>query len=342
MISSKAKLLILLREKQGEPVSGQLLAKKMAVSRVSVWKAVQSLLEAGYSIETNEKGYLLDPKNEKDFLYPWEFGERENLFFHYKNTPSTMDRAREIALSSTAFGSNTLHGSGGGFVFTAEKQSCGRGRNGRTWISKQGGLFFSILERPNLTIADYSLYSIIMQIAAAKAISAVCGKKSFVRWPNDIYINKKKIAGVTTEIAGEGDLITWLTGGIGVNINNPSPAPKAVSCHEITGKCISRKSVLEKILEEIEITKKKFASNAIYSQGNKLLCDEWNSLSDGIGAKTAVFKPEAKEDANGKTGKVLARGVFEGIDPKGRCILKTKDKKLYFNQGSVSLAFLNP
>jgi len=335
-MTSKAKLLYFLREKQGEPVSGQVLAKEMGVSRVAVWKAVQSLTEAGYAIETGEAGYHLDPRKEKDFLYPWEFGEKENLFNHYKNTPSTMDKARDAALGEADSGS----------VFTAEKQSSGRGRNGRTWVSRQGGLFFSCLERPNLTIADYSLSSLVTQIAVVRCVTSICGKKAYLRWPNDIYINKKKIAGVTTEIAGEGDLISWITTGIGVNVNNGSPVPKAISCAEITGHYLSRKEVLTKILAEIENVKKTFTSTAAYSQGNHSLAAEWNSLSDCVGAKAAVFVPvsavESNDEFSEKTGKVLSRGVFEGIDPKGRCILKTQDGTLYFNMGSVSLAFLNP
>jgi len=335
MLTSKAKVLISLREKQGMPVSGQVLAREMGVSRVAVWKTVQALLEAGYSIETSDSGYLLDPKKEKDFLYPWEFGEKEKMFFHYKNTGSTMDMAREHALK----------GSESGSVFTAEKQSAGRGRNTRTWVSRQGGLFFTILEKPRLSVADYSLLSLIAQIAIVRSISDICGKKAYLRWPNDIYIDKRKISGITTEIAGEGDLITWLTCGIGVNINNPPPSGKAVSCAEIKGRQISRRKVLIKILNEMEKVKKTFESSAAYSQGNRALASEWNSLADCVGAKAAVFEPVPsgeEEEAAKKPGKILARGVFQGIDPVGRCILKTTENTLYFNQGSVSLAFLNP
>ncbi|MDR0320019.1 MAG: biotin--[acetyl-CoA-carboxylase] ligase [Treponema sp.] len=331
-LSSKAHLLISLRKKQGKPASGSLLAKEIGITRVAVWKTVQSLVEAGYSIETTEKGYLIEPKNEKDFLYPWEFGENEKLFFHYKNTGSTMDKARELALRGVDSGS----------VITAEKQSAGRGRNGRTWVSRQGGLFFSILERPHLTIADYSLLSMVMQIAVTRSISSICGKKAYLRWPNDIYIDRRKVAGVTSEISGEGDFINWLTGGIGVNVNNTVPSGKAVSCSEILKQQISRKKILIKILKEIEVVKKTFSSTAVYSQGNRALASEWNSLADSIGAKTAVFEPENKDDNSiEKPGKILARGIFQGIDPVGRCILKTEKGTLYFNQGSVSLAFLN-
>jgi len=331
-MTSKAKLLILLREKKGVPVSGQLLAEEIGISRVAVWKTVQSLCEESYAIETTDSGYCLDPGKEKDFLYPWEFAEKENLFYHYKNTGSTMDRARELALRGIESA-----------VITAEKQSAGRGRNGRTWVSRQGGLFFSILEHPRFVIADYVLFSLLLQIAVVRSISSICNKQAFLRWPNDIYINKRKIAGITTEIAGEGDLISWITGGIGVNVNNASPFSKAVSCCEILGHHISRREVLLKILSEYEKARNSFSSEAVYSQGNTSLASEWNSLADCIGAKAGVFKPEKKDDNYlEKTGKILVRGIFKGIDPAGRCILKTDDKTFYFNQGSVSLAFLNP
>ena len=333
-LSSKARLLFHLREKKGEVISGSILAKNLQISRVAVWKTVQSLIESGYSIETKETGYLLDPEKEKDFLYPWEFAERESLFYHYNNTSSTMDRARDLA----------LRGAVGGTVITADKQSAGRGRNGRTWVSRQGGLYFTVLERPRLTIADYTQLSLVTQIAVTRCISFFCGKRAYLRWPNDIYIDRRKIAGVTTEIYGEGDLVKWISVGVGVNVNNTSPSGKAAACAEITGRQISRRDVLEKIIDEIENVKKTFISTAVYFQGSRALADEWNSMSDCIGAKVAVFEHENNDENYSveKPGRVFAKGTFAGIDPAGRCILKTEGTKgsLYFNQGSVSIAFL--
>jgi len=185
-----------------------------------------------------------------------------------------------------------------------------------------------------------------MQIAVVNTITSVCGKTAYLRWPNDIYINNKKIAGITTEISAEGDVISWLTGGIGVNVNNNAPSIRAVSCAEVTGRQVSRREILIKILDEIEKVKKTFMSTAFYSQGNRAIASEWNSLADCIGAKAAVFEAdkndENKLNKNNKPSKILARGIFEGIDPSGRCILKTNDDKhLFFNHGLVSLAFIN-
>ncbi|MDR2899910.1 MAG: biotin--[acetyl-CoA-carboxylase] ligase [Treponema sp.] len=337
--STKAHLLSLLREKQGEAASGNVLAKEIGVSRVAVWKTVQTLLDAGYAIQTGENGYLLNPEDEKDFLYPWEFGEKENLFFHYQDTSSTMDRAREMALRGTA----------GGSVFAAEKQSAGRGRIGRSWVSQAGGLFFSILERPSLTVADYTQLSMITQIAAVRVITKVCGKPAHLRWPNDVYIDNRKIAGISTEVLGEGDRISWLTLGIGVNVNNPAPSNKAASCAEILGHSVSRREVLNAILDEIQTVKKTFyqddkSSEKLCLHGNKPLAAEWNSYSDCIGAKTSVFEPEHKSVNHSidNQGRILVQGIFSGIDPTGKCMLKAEDqsnKMLLFNQGSVSLVF---
>jgi BirA family biotin operon repressor/biotin-[acetyl-CoA-carboxylase] ligase len=345
--SSKAHLLFLLREKQGIPVSGNVLAKEIGVSRVAVWKTVQALMEFGYSIQTIESGYFLNPKDEKDFLYPWEFGEKEKMFFHYQETGSTMDRAREMA----------LRGKAGGSVFTAEKQSAGRGRIGRTWVSHAGGLFFSMLERPCLTLSDYTQLSLVTQIASARVISKVCGKQAHLRWPNDVYIDNRKIAGISTEVLGEGDIISWLTLGIGINVNNPVPSENAASCAEIIGHTISRREVLNDILDEIEKVKKTFDTRNVSLQGvstpdvatsgNSALVAEWNSHSDKIGAKAVVFEPENKNSAYSidNPGQILAQGIFSGIDSSGKCILKIEDdseKMVHFNQGAVSLVFLNP
>jgi len=319
-VSTKAKVLMALREKAGKPASGGALAKDLGVSRVAVWKGIQALVEAGYPIETGMSGYALEPGKADDFLYPWEFGEQEPLFHFINSTGSTMDNARKLAAQGLAAG-----------IITAEKQSAGKGRNGNIWASRQGGLYCTILDRPGMSIADYSLPAMIFQIAVARVVGSLCGKRAQVRWPNDVYIDKRKIAGLITELEGEGDIISWLAIGIGINVNNAAPSGRAVSCAEILHTPVSRREVLLKILNEAQRLKKKAASGAAYSQGNRLLADEWNALADGIGAKVAVVDKE----------RTLARGIFAGVDPAGRCIIKAEGGKgaLYFNPGPVSVVF---
>ncbi|MDR1318967.1 MAG: biotin--[acetyl-CoA-carboxylase] ligase [Treponema sp.] len=332
--SVRALILGELRRREGSPVSGTFLANTIGVSRVAVWKNIQALTGAGYPVRTPEKGYALET-GENDFLYPWEFGGRENLFRYFSGTGSTMDRAREFA----------EQGLPGGTVVCAEKQSAGRGRNGRTWASRQGGLFFSLLERPNLALADYALPAMLLQIALAKALGRICGKKALLRWPNDVYIDQRKIAGVLTELAGEGDKITWLAGGAGVNVNNPVPSGRITSCAEILGRKVSRRETLTAILDELEDLKKEYAPAGAYE--NRGLAKEWNSLAEGLGGRVAVIDPRHEdyrftdEKPEGEE-RILARGTYAGTDGAGRCLVKTGTEKgtLPFSPGAASIIFL--
>jgi BirA family biotin operon repressor/biotin-[acetyl-CoA-carboxylase] ligase len=334
-LSTRARLLTALRERTGEPVSGSTLARDLGVSRVAVWKGIQGLTGAGYPIETRGSGYALALETTDDFLYPWEFGERESLFRYFPVTGSTMDRAREYA----------LQGLPAGTIITAGKQTAGKGRNGRSWDSAQGGLFCTVIDRPSIALGDYCLPVMAYQIAVARAVSSLCGKPARVRWPNDIYIDQRKIAGLITELEGQGDMVQWLAIGIGVNVNNavslaaPSskaaPSPMAIGCAEIAGHPVSLRAVLLKIIDEAEQIRNRTRIDTAYAQGNRMLAAEWNSLAAGMGAQAAVV------NADTRTGKerLLARGIFAGVDPAGRAIIKSANGKgsLYFNPGPVSI-----
>jgi BirA family biotin operon repressor/biotin-[acetyl-CoA-carboxylase] ligase len=309
-VSLKAFLVRKLRENPGVFFSGQALAAEPGVSRTAVWKAVRTLEAAGYPIEGNDKGYVWKA-GDGDFLYPWEFGKHEKLFHHWVSTDSTMNRAAELA----------VRGCPGGSVVSAEEQTAGRGRNGRKWNSEKGGLFFTLLERPPLTASEYYRIAMSAQIASAKALTRVCGKPCFLRWPNDVYGAGRKIAGILTEFRADGDRLKWMSIGIGININNKPGGGFAVSCAELSGRVLSRREVLLAVLEEWNRLKK-----AGYRDPEKC----WNAASDAIGRPAAV-----------KTGGGIspAKGVFLGADPLGRGMLKTDSGEiLKFWPGAVSLA----
>jgi len=328
-LSTKAKILMALRDQVGKPVSGGKLASDFGISRVGVWKGIQSLINAGYFIKTNDSGYFLDSAKTNDFLFPWEFGEKESMFRFFENTASTMDNARFFAGQGYAAGT----------VAVADTQSAGRGRNNRIWSSRHGGLYCSFLDRPAISLADYCMPAMLYHIAVAKAVSAVCGKQAKLRWPNDVYIDGLKIAGIITELEAKGDMISWIATGIGVNVNNQSPSARAVSCSEIVRHAVSRRTLLTAVVKEAERLKKSsgltMAMN--YAQGNRQLASEWNSMADGIGAKAAIVDSDTETK-----GRMLVRGWFKGIDPAGRCIIKPHngEANLYFNPGPVSLMFL--
>jgi BirA family biotin operon repressor/biotin-[acetyl-CoA-carboxylase] ligase len=204
-----------------------------------------------------------------DFLYPWEFGEKEPFFHHLASTDSTMNRAAELA----------ARGCPEGTVITAGEQTAGRGRNGHLWASKQGGLFFTLLERPSFSAADYFRISLAFQIAVARALTKICGKPVRLRWPNDLYAEGKKIAGLLTEFHAEGDRLSWISLGLGVNVNNAPHSDEAANCADLAGRPLSRQEVLLAILAEWESRKKETASPALHRAGELLKGKDLFSLT---------------------------------------------------------------
>jgi BirA family biotin operon repressor/biotin-[acetyl-CoA-carboxylase] ligase len=315
-VSTKAGILEKLREAPGNAVSGQTMGKALGVSRVAVWKAVRSLQGAGYPIRGEDDGYRFSGDGD-DFLYPWEFGERERSFHHWVSTDSTMNRARDMA----------NRGAPGGMVFTAETQSAGRGRNGKQWDSNRGGLFFTLLEKPGLGISEYTRLAIAAHIALGEAITEVCGKKAELRWPNDVWIGDYKIAGLLTELSGAGDRIEWMSIGMGININNPPPRRESINCLKLLGHPVSRKEMLLKVLRIWEGLK----GNAADLRELQI---RWNHAAKGIGRRVLLAEPN-------RPAKRMVRGtgIFMGIDLLGRGLVKTPSGLKKFRPGSVSLVF---
>ncbi|MDR2759702.1 MAG: biotin--[acetyl-CoA-carboxylase] ligase [Spirochaetaceae bacterium] len=323
-ISTKAYLLERLRANRNTLISGEVLAKELAVSRVAVWKAVQVLKKVGYSVAVEEGGYRL-AGNEEDFLYPWEFGDREKFFRYWVSTDSTMNRAKELAQKESPSGT----------VIAAETQTAGRGRNGRIWVSNPGGLFFTLLVRPGCTVREYFFYIMAVHIAVAGTISALCGKEARLRWPNDVYIGDKKIGGILSEFHGEGDCVTWLNLGVGVNINNRTLTPESVSCLDLLGHPLSRKAVLVQFLENLARIQK-----SAPTPGE--LTKEWNRNALGRGRQVLIIPGNHVRRGVSRTDPAPgeSRGRFWGIDPSGRGIIKTPAGIIRISPASASLYFV--
>ncbi|GAG46082.1 unnamed protein product, partial [marine sediment metagenome] len=128
----------------------------------------------------------------------------------YEKATSSNDLAWDLAVKDEPEG---------GVVF-AETQTKGRGRLGRSWFSpKQKGLWFSVILRPQLQPVYVPMITIVSSIAVAKAITKYTGVSVWIKWPNDIYVNGKKVGGILTEMNTELDRIRFVILGIGININ---------------------------------------------------------------------------------------------------------------------------
>ncbi len=195
---------------------------------------------------------------------------REILF--YPRIRSTNLQARE-------------HGEAGapeGTVVLADSQSGGRGRLGRAWESPAGvNLYFSVLLRPALPPAAAAQVPLLAGVAAARSISAAARLDARIKWPNDIFVNGKKAAGILAELEMTGKGIGFIVLGIGVNVNwrkedfPPALSGTATSLREETGRELVRSVVAGEIFEELEKEYAVFLREGFSSR----LRDAWNALS---------------------------------------------------------------
>jgi len=144
-----------------------------------------------------------------------------------------------------------------GTIFAAGSQEGGRGRLGRTWVSPAGGLWFTVALIPTRPIAELGGLSLMAGLTAVNVLSAfVPGCR--VKWPNDVYLGDKKIAGILLEMVRESDKISYVIAGIGVNVNNSAGslpegvAGKAISLRDCTGRLYSLNLILTRFLKQLE------------------------------------------------------------------------------------------
>jgi len=212
--ASEELVLAFLAEATDEYVSGEAISDKLGLSRAAVWKHVRALRSRGYRIEAApSRGYRLAEIPDrlgalevKPLLNTHDLGQvlhcREEL-------ESTSDLAKELAEQGAAHGE----------VVIAEKQTAGRGRRGRTWSSPAGkNLYLSAVLRPQLPPQRAAELTLVASLAVCDACRQA-GVDAGIKWPNDVLVGGRKVAGILTELAAEPDLVHWVVVGIGVNLN---------------------------------------------------------------------------------------------------------------------------
>ncbi len=195
-----------------QKLSGETIAKKLNISRVAVWKRIKRLIENGYKIEISKTGYRLLEKVDRIFFPELEkllktkyIGRKFIYFDEINSTNSYLKENKDLP---------------NGAVVVAERQTAGRGRKGRKWNSpKYKGLYFSILLKKDIEIKNLSIFSLLFPLAVKEAIQNRTSKKVYIKWPNDIYIENKKVSGILIETEIEGNSINNFIVGIGINVN---------------------------------------------------------------------------------------------------------------------------
>ena len=291
----KARILEKLRL-QNTIVSGEELSAALGISRVSVWKHIHKLQELGYDIISTPNGYQL--KSSPDVLFPWEFKGREGHILYFPEVTSTMDIARDLARKNCPDFT----------VVIAGRQTGGRGRLKRRWLSDDGGLYFTMVLRPPIPLQLSFRINFLASLTLAKVIREMLKIDAMVKWPNDILVNERKISGMLSELEAEADRVFFINIGMGINVNNdPSGVePEASSLSKIMGREISRKDLLVRFLEEFSSRMKKTDFDSVIS--------EWKKYTVTLGRYVRIV-----------TQREESEGLAVDVDENGSLVLELAD-----------------
>ncbi len=306
-----AQILSALRRAMDGSVSGADLSRDLGITRAAIWARIEELRTLGYDIEASpHHGYRLvsspDVLHADDLLSLVESNEvigRDIRVF--EETSSTNDVVEKLARDGVSEG----------VVVFAESQTKGRGRLGRKWLSPaRKGLWFSVLLRPDLRPQAATQVMVAAAISLARAIREQTGLVPEIKWPNDVLIHGKKVAGILTELNAELDHIKYVILGMGVNVNLsandfPSELRKlATSLKAEAGHNLRRAELAAAILRELDADYARIARREFSSIG-----EEWQQSCSTLGRHVTI-----------RLGGRVIRGLAESLDEDGALLLRTE------------------
>jgi BirA family biotin operon repressor/biotin-[acetyl-CoA-carboxylase] ligase len=313
-INIKQEILKQLYSAKGEIISGIKLSDIFNMSRTAIWKHISALKKSGYEIESRSKGYVL--LNHEDLLLPFCFSEKlQGRIFHFQELETTMDKAKSLARDGAPHLS----------IVIAENQSIGRGRMNRKWFSSKGGLWFTIILKPETPPPLSYIYNFAASLSLSRSLRKLFNIDVYVKWPNDLLLNGKKLTGLLSEMATRGDMVEYINIGIGINVNNDPRhyEPKAIAIKDVLHKNVSRRLILETFLPDFQDLVQDIQAQAISC---KKIIEQWKEMTSTIGSQvqietlTEVFQGLAVDveetgaliikDIQGKTQKVIYGDCF--------------------------------
>ena len=313
MKSEEPKLLSLLRLQKGY-ISGKIISKETGISTSGISKRIKTLRKYGYNIESRHRmGYRL--AGETNLPLPWELTKVLDTLFVGKDkiiyrltTHSTQNLAILLAEKNPSLD---------GIVIIAEQQKSGRGRENRRWLSPKGGIWLSVVLRPRISTSKITLLPFAAALAVSDAIKKTTLLDAKLRWPNDVTINGKKVAGILIDISMEGERINYAVIGIGINANVDSSSissglEKSIKVTSLSDELTHKTSILgltKLILERLEyyyIEMKHCIPHTII--------EEWKKNSDILHQKVAVIQ-------NNRT----IQGIAADVKDDGSLLVRTDD-----------------
>ena len=285
--------------------SGEILCGKLGLSRAELFAGIEDLRARGFAIESAPGGYRLLSVPDRlaaDALEPLlTTRELGRALVFLDETSSTSDVAHRMACDGAPHGQ----------LVVAEAQTRGRGRHGRSWISPKGvNLYLSLVLRPSLSPSRAPELGLVVAVALAEALLEL-GAPVRIKWPNDLEIGAKKVAGVLAEMSAEPERLHFVVVGIGINVNlDPIPSEIdsiATSLKRELGRGVSRLRLCAAVLSSLEDWLDRHED-----QGFSPVRSRWMELSSTVGSMVEVHL---------EGGRVLA-GEAQGIDDGGALLVR--------------------
>ena len=309
---TKRKILKTLYEKKDEYVPLEHFVNETGKSQQVIENEFITLEEEGYIINHSKLGYRLIKT--PNLLLPYEIkrGLKTKLIGHDIHYFNEVDSTNEVAKYLAEEGAEE------GTLVVAEIQNRGKGRRGKTWISPPGGVWMSVILRPNIPPYQASQLTLVTGVVVAKTLKEELNLDVGIKWPNDILIGKKKVCGILTEVNATMDKVNYLVVGIGIDMNVdvplfPSDLQKgATSLKNELNTEINGALLVQKFLFNFENIYKEFKSGKFPE-----ILNEWRAMSSTIGNSVEVR-------TRGKT----VRGDAVGINKEGILIIEMEDGSL--------------
>jgi len=322
-MQSRRRLLQLLSD--GEYHSGEALGQALGVSRMAVWKQVKALREAGVDLQSlHGRGYRL----------PAAVELLDRDLIHLAAAPATragldtVEVLLDIDSTNNHLRTRALQGAPAGSVCLAERQRGGRGRRGRAWVSPfAANLYFSLLWRVSGGAMALGGLSLVTGIAVMRGLRCFGVDAAGLKWPNDILVNKAKLAGILIDVVGESTGPCAVVIGVGVNVRMPHAAATGIDqpwtdLSTLTGQQdVSRNRLAACLLDQLLPAVAEFEA-----QGLQPFMDEWQHYDMAHGRPVALQLPNE-----------VINGTACGIDAGGALLVETASGRRRFTSGEVSL-----
>ncbi|MDD2934261.1 MAG: bifunctional biotin--[acetyl-CoA-carboxylase] ligase/biotin operon repressor BirA [Methylotenera sp.] len=303
--------------------SGEAIAHHFNVSRASVWNALQHAEQLGVEVfSVRGRGYKLP--------HALTFLEEQTVLNALKALGHTfkLEIHDHIESTNTYLMRKANGESNHATCVAANLQTQGRGRRGRTWQAGLGAsLTFSLLWRFQCGAATLSGLSLAIGVALIRALHTLGIQQAQLKWPNDILINREKLAGILIEVQGDMDGPSTAVIGIGINLRLPDYIKKqieqpATDLASVSAQPIDPNILLSTLLVQLAIVLKEFEQNGLMN-----LSDEWTKHHAYHLQQVRMLMPDGRE----------LHGIVEGITEDGTLLVETETGLQKFISGEISL-----